>query len=253
MKLSRLNGEGVAFFAEYLARLRAGEAVEVPRGALFDSSLSTEVGDIEVDPGLEFKDRFASAEYLHRLLDGWEAGIERDVGLWAWLSLLYFEQLCPKERTGKRKVGEQARYIPVPNAFQRFYRHLLLGPFLIYRAHVSDPGCARVMLVSPLSSPGDIVEQLASRQELVTNRAVMAVATALYVDDTSSQLKRGSGGKAGGSPRRLADFVNQVDLTYDLYAMAPDELLGLLPKEFERFKPKAPASSVVTEPEFAKV
>lgn len=250
MNLFRFNDDGVAFFAEYLARLRTGEAVECPRGALFDSCFSTEIGAIEIDPNLQFRDRFASAKYLNRLLGGLEAGVERDVGLWAWLSLLYFDQLCPKDRAGKRKVGEQARYIPVPNAFQKFYRHLLLGPFLIYRAHANDPSCARVMLANPVSAPGDIVEQLASRQELVTNRAVVAVATALYVDSASGQLKRGSGGKGSGSPRRLADFVNQVDLTYDLYAMTPNELLGLLPKEFDRFRPKPQATVSTPEPDF---
>lgn len=91
----------------------------------------------------------------------------------------------------------------------------------------------------PLHTPGDLVEQLASRQELVTNRAFLAAATALYVDPQTGQPKRGGGGKSRGTARRLADFCNQIDVTWDLYALEPTELLAKLPKEFQRFQPAA--------------
>jgi hypothetical protein len=83
---------------------------------------------------------------------------------------------------------------------------------------------------------GDIVEQLASRQELVTNRAVVGAATKLYYDATRMAARRGAGGKGPGSPRRLADILNQLDLTWDLYAIADDDLISKLPAEFDRFK-----------------
>jgi hypothetical protein len=90
--------------------------------------------------------------------------------------------------------------------------------------------------MTAVNAPGDVVEQLASRQELITNRSVMSVVTTLYFDTTAKKPKKGSGGKADGSPRRLADIINQYDLTYDLYALTEDGLLGLLPKEFDRFR-----------------
>lgn len=67
----------------------------------------------------------------------------------------------------------------------------------------------------------------------------MRVATDLYVDPSTGKAKSGAGGKGPGSARRLADMVNQLDLTWDLYAMFPKGLLTLLPKEFDRFRPKA--------------
>ena len=94
----------------------------------------------------------------------------------------------------------------------------------------------RVRGTSP-GTPGDLVEQLASRQELVTNRAFLAAATTLYVDLQTRLPKRGGGGKSRGTARRLADVCNQFDVTWDLYAMEPGELLGKLPKEFQRFQP----------------
>ena len=95
------------------------------------------------------------------------------------------------------------------------------------------------MLCNPLWQPGEIAEQLASRKELVTNRGVVEAATRLYYDSTTRTFKRGAGTKTRGAPRRLADLLNQLDLTYYLYGMAADELLALLPKEFDRFRLKA--------------
>ena len=95
------------------------------------------------------------------------------------------------------------------------------------------------MLSNPVCKPGEIAEQLASRKELVTNAAVVEVATRLYYDPATGSFKRGAGTKTKGAPRRLADLLNQLDLTYYLYGMTVDELLGLLPKEFDRFRKAA--------------
>jgi hypothetical protein len=135
------------------------------------------------------------------------------------------------------------RWIPEVNNFQRYYRHLLAGPYRIFRAHRDDPERALALLCGPLDKPGDIVEQLASRQEIVTNKAIMLGATRLYIDPATRKPRRGAGGRSGGSPRRLADVLKQFDVTWDLYAMTADNLLGLLPSEFDRFRPKPAAAS----------
>lgn len=247
MKLGQLTEAGLDLFSDYLVRARLGESAEPPYAVLSDPDCSGTLSEgIEIDPERVFPNRFACAAYLDHVLEGLPPGADRDVGMWAWLSLLYFDQVCPKGRDGRRKIGEQARYIPAPNAFQRFYRHLLLGPFLVHRAHRGRPTAAGAVLASPLYAPGDIVEQLASRQELVSNPAVMGVATKLYVTGNGG-LKRGAGGKGAGSPRRLVDIFNQFDLTYDLYAMSDDELLELLPKEFDRFRQAVPAVSLTPD------
>lgn len=236
MNLGQMSEAGLDRFSEYLAGARGGEPLEPPRSLLSDPESSLVFSEeIEVDPNRVFGSRFECAEYLNEALADLPPGGDRDVGMWAWLSLLYFEQLCPANGNGQRRIGETARYIPSPNAFQRFYRHLLLGPFLVYRAHRECPDVARAVLANPVNAPGDIVEQLASRQELVSNPTVMRVATKLYVNSKGS-LKRGAGGKGPGSPRRLVDIVNQFDLTYDLYAMAGDDLIELLPREFDQFR-----------------
>jgi hypothetical protein len=114
----------------------------------------------------------------------------------------------------------EARLLPLLDNHQRFYRHLLLGPFLVVRAHHDNPERAAAFLKQPLWKPGEIVEQLASRKELVTNRAVAEAATRLYVDSASGTIKRNTSSKIKGAPRRLADLLNQLDLTWYLYGMS---------------------------------
>ena len=236
MKLRRLTESGINQFGQYLEQLRAAPTTPPPSWLLTDEAASEAVSDLEVAQR-EFDSRFDVAAYLDDLVKtaGIQAG-ERDVGLWAWLSLLHFDQVCPSKDNGERKPGERARHIPDVQNFQRYYRHLLLGPFAIYRAHADKPDRARGVLMAQVSAPGDVVEQLASRQELITNQSVMSVVTSLYFDPSLQKPKKGSGGKADGSPRRLADIINQYDLTYDLYALTEDGLMGLLPKEFDRFR-----------------
>jgi hypothetical protein len=113
---------------------------------------------------------------------------------------------------------------------------LLLGPFLVFKAHRNAPEAATAVLAGLLSKPGDLAEQLTSRMEIVTNAAIMGAASKLYYNSSEGGLKRGAGGKGAGSPRRLADLVNQLDLTVDMYALDADRLIDMLPQEFNRFK-----------------
>jgi hypothetical protein len=92
-------------------------------------------------------------------------------------------------------------------------------------------------LCPSLSTPGDVVEQLVARQELITNPVVVQVATSLYYDPATGTAKRGAGGKTGGSARRLASVLDQFDVTWDLFAMPWKDLMAKLPKEFSRFLP----------------
>jgi hypothetical protein len=75
---------------------------------------------------------------------------ERDKGLWGWLTLFFFDEVCPKDGNGRRQVQDEARLIAQVDNFQRFYRHLLLGPFLIVRAHADNPQRALAFLCNPL-------------------------------------------------------------------------------------------------------
>jgi hypothetical protein len=236
MKLRRLTPAGITKFHEYLDLLETEPTRLAPTWVLESPDTSEPLGSqIEIEKKV-FGTRFAAAAYLDKVLA--QTGIsevEKDTGLWSWLVLFYFDEVCPADSSKERNPGERARYIPDVGNFQRYYRHLLAGPVRIYRAHKTKPERALAVLCQPLNKPGDIVEQLASRQELVTNAAVMEVATQLYVDPDTKRPKPGSQTKNAGAVRRLADVLNQFDVTWDLYAMVAKELGGILPKEFEHF------------------
>lgn len=236
MRVARLNSSGIATFAGWLETLKTGGSLQAPV-SLLTNLQTTEAFNAEVDVEVRgFANRFEAAEYLHaRFAAAGLTDIERDGGLWAWLSLFYFDAVCPLGKGGIRKPGAVARHILEPGNFQRYYRHLLAGPYRIFRAHRENPMRAFVLLCQPLDSPGDVVEQLASRQEVVTNPGILELATKLYVDATTQRIKRGAGGKSSGSARRLYDVIDQFDLTWDLYASSGTELAAVMPKEFVKF------------------
>ncbi|MBI2949004.1 MAG: hypothetical protein HYY23_15290 [Verrucomicrobia bacterium] len=236
MNVARLNEHGIGIFAAWIETLKQGGSVQAPSSVLTDAQFTEPLGvEVRVE-ARTFENRYEAAEYLHSLfVAAILADIERDRGLWAWLSLFYFDAVCPPGKGGLRKPGALARHVPEPGNYQRYYRHLLAGPYRIYRAHRERPERALALLCQPLDSPGDVVEQLASRQEVVTNPGILELATKLYVDQATHRLKRGAGGKSSGSARRLYDVLEQFDLTWDLYASTGKELATVMPNEFARF------------------
>jgi hypothetical protein len=241
--LRRLKEAGVARFEQYLAILRGGGTAEPPTDAL-TSPEHSEALDVAIEvEDRDFDTRLDWAKYIDEKLEGKGfKNVERDVGLWAWLALFYVKRLLPSKKNGRKKLGEAAMWVPQIHDYRRYYRHLLAGPYRIFRAHRAKPENALILLGGPFGSHGEVVEQFASRLEIVTNRGLIESLTTLYWDTASKKLRRGAGGKEAGSARRLADVLQQFDLTWDLYALTAPSMLGLLPKEFDRFRPKpAPA------------
>ena len=237
MNLRRLTATGIAKFSAFLDLLSNEPDRLLPTELLESVEDSEAVLPVVPIERTNFATRFELAAHLNAILGA--ASItneEQDVGLWAWLTLFHFDAICPAGKDGRRKVRERAAYLPEPSNFQRYYRHLLLGAYLIYRANEDNPARAMAFLCKSPSVIDDVVAQLASRQEFITNRAVVELATKLYYSPADKALRRGAGGKGKGSARRLADVLGQFDVTWDLYAMTADEFLQVLPSEFDRFR-----------------
>lgn len=236
MKLRKLNDLGMLEFNNYLDKLEMDGALPVPTNLLSDADYSESLDkDIELE-SRNFETRFEVAEYFYSLFSESDLyNLERDIQLWAWCSLFFFDILCPINDAGFRKPRERAAYIPEPENFQRYYRHLLLGPFLIYRAHKDNPSRAMALLCKSPHVISDIEAQIAASIELVTNQSVVELTTKLYYNPDSRAAKRGAGGKGPGSPRRLVAILNQFDLTWDLYATPVETLWNMLPREFAKF------------------
>lgn len=248
MNIRRFNREGLVRYSEFLNSLRADSRTHVPREMLEDASLTENLGvDILIEPR-EFPRRFEAARYLYDLLH--DRGLrepERDTGMWAWITLFFFDEVCPLERNGTRLAREHARLFPFVERYDRYYRHLLLGPYVLYAAHAEDPERALCVLANPVHKPGEVVAQFAARKFTATSAAVLRVCTTLYVENGSYKSGSQTGGSKqdpSGSPRRLSDWWSQIDRTYDLGTAKEGAMLGILPREFHRFMPR---TSVVRE------
>lgn len=244
MVLRRLNDHGIAVLLQYLKDLETAPDTALPQGLLTEEATSEALNaQIEVEPKV-FPSRMAAAEYLFGVLSVPEAaGLERQPKVWAWLAAAYVDQLCPKRKDGTRRPGERARWIPSGHAF-RYYRHLLAGPYLIYKSFREQPDRARIVLCGGIDAPGDFVEQLASRQDFVQNKAVIGAATTLYINEATGKPKRGAAPtqRKAGTLRRFVDVINQLDPTWDLYSIGVDELIHKLPAEFSVYiKPQEAA------------
>ena len=243
--LRRLTNEGIDRFRSYLERVGNGDKEDPPFNLLTDPVSSEPASGSIIVPGIPpgdaLKDRFAFGLWLKELLAPLQQNtLPRDYRLWNWLSLRFFEQLCPPGGDGIRRPRREEAYI-LDAAFShtKYYRHLVrmawmavsvhgeYGKILLKPRNVDGP---------PLAGSGEIVEQLASRQSLFGNVTLIEGAYRLYYSEDEQRPRRGSGGSGAGSPRRLATIVQQLDLTYDLRECTPRQFISLLPKEFNRWR-----------------
>jgi hypothetical protein len=233
-----LTDDGIARFGEYLTRVRVDSKEPVPYDLLTNAITSAPLGDTIAIERKAMSDRFSLGEYLVDILRPLDRRtISHNYGLWTWLALYFFDDISPLIN-GQRNVLEDAVYI-LDKVFnhRRYYRHLLRASWLLVREHAQN---ARVMLIMrDKGLRSEIFEQLAATQAIFGSRTIIAGAYRLYFDLSAQRPKRGAGGKGPGSPRRLTAIVQQLDLTYDLNDCTVDQFLGLLPKEFSRFKNEA--------------
>lgn len=237
MRLRRLNPRGIEKLSAYLDSLKTESPEPHPEWLLEDPEHTEPAGSSPEVDRRQFANRLEAGAYLYEVLTANDVpGSETDQGLWAWLALFYFEQLCPPDRSGRVHPGERARWIPDFGNFRRRYQHLLAGPFQVYRAHRDDPTRTLALLCGSLHQVSDTYLELAKRQELITNPAVVAAATKLYYDLKKGRLKRSGARGAPGTIRRFAEVLMQLDVAWDLYSMSAAELIEMLPAEFDRFR-----------------
>lgn len=227
-----LNSVGVDRFRAYLERAQGGAVAEPPVELLDDANFTNE---LTVEVPIErrrFATRFAMGEFLYNVLQGFRPDeVDRNVGLWAWLSLFFFDGVCPASKDGTRRPGQDYRHIP-DLGFRNRNRHLLLGPYQVYRRH----GPYSILLLSGLpNSESAIYHEIVSRQDLIANKGVIEATLLLYMDKKRGAPKPGCQDPKAppGSVRRFVRVLQQLDINYDVYGMSGSDIIGLLPSEFD--------------------
>ena len=233
----KLNNAGIMHFADYLKQGALGP----PPTYLFDNSATSEKLEKKIDyPGTGlFSDRYMFGCYLRTLFKKLDATIiSSDRGLWSALALCWFDLLCPAGAGGKRAVKEEYHYI-LSADYRHYYRHLVRSPWQLVKDHGPQ---SRFLLISPrerrypLSVHGEILEQFAGRQQVLSSKTIIKAASTLYFDEQTDRPKTGVAGRGRGSARRFGLVLRQLDLTYDPESMTDSALLDILPEEFDKWR-----------------
>jgi hypothetical protein len=243
LSLRRFNDNGIDALKRVLAGMREAKIGSTAEIAVLttDRGLTEVVDGVKVDRSRTFADRFDCAAYVYGVISASGGtlthgrGIDDDRGLWTWLATLWAAQLTVPDTYTKFPTGEDVRWILSTSEWNRFYRHLIAGPYWVYRAHVSNPQRVKPLLSAKMNAPGEMYQQVASRQTIVRNGRIMDFINRLYVDRSTQKIRRGALSKGPGSIRRLAQVLHQFDLTFDVYDMEQAQLESLLPAEFGRW------------------
>lgn len=228
--------EGESEFGNYIKQIRNNPSTLRPD--LDNAPYSQEFSPrVMIDESHTFRSKMEMAEYLDGILT--QAGVRREdvIGknsLWTWIAYLWFDQLAPvDEVTGKRQIRERARYI-CSSDYRDYYRHLVAGPYDIYSLHGNN---SRVFLCSPVYKLNDFIEQIASRQFIISHPNLIEAFSILYFDRASGRPKMGAQSRRrAGNIRRFVKIIQQFELTYDIYSMSPEQIIDLMSEEFSEWR-----------------
>lgn len=226
---------GSVRFAQYLTEMKLGNTPSFDLRTLDHGPWSTifepEV-NIEQKP---FVDRMEMGKYLVERFElaGVDlGGLPMNKGLWSWVAAYWFDTICPL-KSGSRRLRETARYVCSLD-WRDYYRHLIGSTWLVFSRHGQY---SRLLLHSPPDTHNDFMEQLASKQTIILNNALIESADRLYWDAKANRPKRNASNKeVAGNVRRFVSLVWQLELTWDVYSMSSDDILDLLPSEFDVWK-----------------
>lgn len=236
MKVRKLNEHGIAEFLVFIENLRVGIQQNIPTYLLEDDSSSEKI-EIPLRVGkYNFNSRFEIGQYLVEIFG--DKNIQKyigDQGFWSWFALLWFDQLCPSIN-GVRKVSKEYNYILSKNYNHR-PRHSIYMTWQLVSRYGDD---VRFMLSKEPSTRGEITEQMMARQEVLSSEGVMKLASFLYFNPETGIFKKGAASRRGaGCVSRYVSWLQQLQVTFDIFSTTKEELEALLPSEFDRFRSAA--------------
>lgn len=154
----------------------------------------------------------------------------RNPDFWNWLAA----RLMADVLADSTKVGDRKRWFYTPGP-RTEYRNIFASAYLTFSMFQDDPKSVMGLLCQDLGGWSELLEQVLATRALAGSVGLQ-LASALYFDPATGLNKPGHGSKGAGSARRLVAFLNQVRLTVDIKSMSVEELLLLLPPEFDNFK-----------------
>lgn len=233
--IKKFNNAGLSEFERLINEIRLGNLDRIPDEVLFDRDYITPFEPVVNIERVDFKDKWELIPYICAGLDlKSNKELYFDKGLWTWLSAFFFDNICPIDDNGKRKINESAYYIlRDPKEYTKYYRHLLAYYSRLY-TEVGES--SKLFLTGTFQTRGEISEQLGASQEIALNAGILQAANILYWDESTKSFKRGAASNKGGSVRRFVRIIKQYQMTFDLNSMSGEEIAALLPDEFAKWR-----------------
>ena len=250
LPVHKLTDAGIRAAKDYMIALRDGRREAFPHSLLTDSQYAAPIEPRVHVEQRSFDSKRDAGLYLVRQLGPiGPARVFDNPRLWSWLGMFYFQSMVKKSADGApilRGKNPSIPYIIDPNvtgmSSVEAYHHRLL---LAYEIYVHHGERAWYMLDQPPISLNSFTLRLAGRRDAFRSEGVVDLAHRLYADHYTRKLKPRSLGldratAPPGSLPRLIDVLDQLYMTYDVYGrMTAEQILPLLPPEFDRFKPVA--------------
>lgn len=249
-RVQSLNTAGTEIFVAWLKDPKE----PAPKELLDDPKYCDDIEkDFFIDSERMFDTTFELGKYLHdevfnEVCDF--VSLEASTGMWSWLSLAFISSLLSRSSSRKGKPLDFRHYIqPLgQDGRRKGYRLIVRTAWRLVRLHGAH---AEIALGSTRSPWGEMAEQMTSRQEIFSHPSFWAVAFRLY-RSPKGDLRRGATSQrpeaakkdpqnnAGkGGVRRLPFTFRQFDRTYLTRAMSLEQMLEVLPTEYQRWVAKS--------------
>ena len=238
-----LTPDGIAYAKRFLAEAREGRAIDVPDDLLTDDRYAKPTATECFIEKRKFHTRRDAGEYLSIALDALGIGyVDGNYPLWSWLGIFFFEILVDHNDDGRFVMGRLPDQAFVINKDPKHTADIVFNRLMLaWQAHKSHGDeYASWMLDQPVLYVPRIVDQLSRSRTRFSSNGIVKLIGILYIDATTGKVKSQAGGdKTIGGIRRLNDVLDQLYMTYDVYGMRAEQLLALLPEEFQRFNSAA--------------
>jgi hypothetical protein len=258
LEIRALNDVGLAAFVDFVRKTRAEENLSglllpPPKYLLSDANfLSSKQYGSAVDSTKLFADRLELGQYLITQA-GEKFSDEQysDYGMWAWLALVYFDQLRNKKIVTRKGLAtatqREEHFVPhewiVKAGRNLGYRHAVRTPFRVVK--VFGPNARFFLSDTGMSVMGEAIEQLLSDPKILSSSKLLELIFDLYrnkdgvprkgtfayppkASKAGKKLGRGYGGL-----RRLTDILlPRVKLTCDVDVMTLSQIKSVCGAEF---------------------
>lgn len=235
MILRQFNQDGIRAFSQWLSDCRLTPTLSLPLHLLEDVEKTETVAPTRFVEWRRFSSKGDAARYLQPIVAPLvQPG--QNAGLWTWLSLFFFDEVCPT-RNGHRVVRNDYHYVFEPQNTRHYYRHLLFVSWHILQV---APVHNRLFLSGPVSTLDHVTQEVAKRLYLTRIPCIFEVLDRLYWDAVRERPRVGIVGsvpaKPGDLTSRLPTRLRQLEKTYDLMSINADTLIELLGDEFQNVK-----------------